>query len=210
VLRSVEPKVAAVALGAAIAVTAVLGTIQAAQGPVEAEGAAPPGGFLGLFYLDGEYNVPALLTAGIWLLAAAAIYAAGRARERGGWQIVWTLLSVALLYLSADEALKLHERVEGRADVDWQVLYLPLLVGTALAGLLVVIRVGPGTPRNLLVAAGVAAVGAQVLEALQWNGDQPIDGYRALMVPEELLEATSAALVAIAALMLLREAPPQP
>jgi hypothetical protein len=206
-LRSVEPTTVAVALAVVLAVTGAAGAAQALQGPVEAEGAPAPGGVLGLFYLDGEYNVAAAVSTGIWLFAAISVYAAGRMLEAGRGRLVWSGLAAALVYLGLDEGLKLHERVEGETGIDWQLLFAPLLVATALAGLYAVVRARRGTPQLLLVVAGAAAVAAQVLEAAQWNGDEPVGPYRALMVPEEILEPTGAALIAVAALMLLQETP---
>jgi hypothetical protein len=206
-LRSVEPTTVGVALAVVLAVTGAAGAAQALGGPVEAEGAPAPDGVLALFYLDGEYNVAAAVSVGIWLLAALSLHAAGRMLEAGHRRFVWTGLAAALVYFGFDEGLKLHERVEGETGIDWQLLFAPLLIATALAGLYVVVRAGPGTPQLLLLAAGGAAVAAQVLEAAQWNGDEPVGSYRALMVPEEILEPTVAALIAVAALMLLREAP---
>jgi hypothetical protein len=204
-LRSLEPKVVAVVLLGALAVIGTLGALQAAQGPVEAEGGRAPHGFLGLFYLDGEYNVPAIFSAALWLFAAVSLYAAGRAHERGWRRHIWTGLAVALLYLALDEAFGLHEKLEGRSGIDWQLLYLPLLLAIAAAGLYVLLQ-SHGAARWLLFAAGAAALVAQVLEVVQWNGDEPVDSYRQLMVPEEILEPTAAALIAVAGLMLLREA----
>lgn len=204
-LRSVEPKVVAVVVLGALAVIGVLGGLQAAQGPVEAEGGPAPSGILGWFYLDGEYNLPAIFSAVIWLFAGVSLYTAGRARERGWRRQIWSGLAVALVYLALDEAFGFHEKLEGRTDVDWQLLYLPLLIAMAAAGLYVLLQ-SRGTARLLLLAAGAAAFGAQVLEAVQWDGQVPVDSYRQLMVPEEILEPTAAALIAVAGLMLLREA----
>jgi hypothetical protein len=206
-LRSVEPTTVGVALAVLLAVTGAAGAAQALQGPVEAEGAPAPDGVLGLFYLDGEYTFAAAVSVGIWLLAALSLHVAGRMLEAGHRRFVWTGLAAALVYVGFDEGLKLHERVEGETGIDWQLLFAPLLIATALAGLYVVVRAGPGTPQLLLLAAGGAAVAAQVLEAAQWNGDEPVGSYRALMVPEEILEPTAAALIAVAALMLLKETP---
>jgi peptidoglycan/LPS O-acetylase OafA/YrhL len=204
-LRSFEPEVVAVVLLGGVAVIGALGALQAAEGPVEAEGGPAPHGFLGLFYLDGEYNVPAIFSAAVWLLASVSLFAAGRARERGWRRHIWTALAAALLYLALDEALGLHEKLEARTGVDWQLLYLPFLVATAAAGLYVLLR-SRGATRWLLLGAGAAAFVAQVLEVVQWDGDEPVDSYRQLMVPEEILEPTAAALIAIAGLMLLRHA----
>jgi hypothetical protein len=204
-LGSIEPKLVAVVLLGAIAAIGTLGAFQAAEGPVEAEGGPASHGFLGLFYLDGEYNLPALFSAALWLLASLSLYAAGRARERGRRRHVWTGLAIGLLYLAFDEAFGIHEKLEGKTGVDWQLLYLPLLAAVAVAGLYVLVR-SHGAARWLLLAAGAAAFAAQVLEALQWDGDAPVDSYRQLMIPEEILEPTAATLIAVAGLMLLRDA----
>jgi hypothetical protein len=204
-LGSIEPKVVGVVLLGGIAVIGVLGAWQAAQGPVEAEGGPAPHGFLGLFYLDGEYNVPALYSAALWLLASLSLYVAGRAREHGRRRHIWTGLALALSYLALDEAFGLHEKLEARTGADWQLVYLPLLIGIAGAGLYVLLQ-SHGAARWLLLAAGAAALLAQVLEAVQWDGEVPVDSYRQLMVPEEILEPTAAALIAVAGLILLRDA----
>ena len=204
-LLSVEPKVVAVVVLGALAVIGTLGALQAAQGPVEAEGGPAPTGFLGWFYLDGEYNVPSILSAALWVFAGLSLYAAGRARERGRRRHIWTGLAIALVYLALDEAFGVHEKIEGRTGIDWQLLYLPLLVGIAAAGLYVLLHTH-GSARLLLLAAGAAAFTAQVLEAVQWDGDVPVDSYRQLMVPEEILEPTAATLIALAGLVLLRQA----
>jgi hypothetical protein len=204
-LRSLQPKVVAVVVLGALAVIGVLGALQAAEGPVEAEDGPAPHGFLGLFYLDGEYNVPSIVSAALWLFASLSLYAAGRAREHGPRRHIWTGLAIALFYLALDEALGFHEKLEGRTGVDWQLLYVPLLIAIAAAGLYVLLQ-SHGAARWLLLAAGAAAFLAQVLEAVQWDGDDPVDSYRQLMVPEEILEPTAAALIAVAGLMLLREA----
>lgn len=204
-LHSLEPKVVAVVLLGGVAVVGALGALQAAEGPVEAEGGPAAHGFLGLFYLDGEYNVAAIFSAALWLLASLSLLAAGRARERGWRRHIWTGLAATLFYLALDEALGLHEKLEARTGIDWQLLYLPLLVAIAAAGLYVLLQ-SHGTARWLLFAAGAAAFVAQALEVVQWDGDEPIDAYRQLMVPEEMLEPTAAALIAVAGLMLLREA----
>lgn len=204
-LRSLEPKVVAVVLLGALAVIGTLGALQAAEGPVEAEGGPASHGFLGLFYLDGEYNVPAIFSAALWLFASVSLYAAGRAREVGWRRHLWTGLAIALFYLALDEALGFHEKLEARTGVDWQLLYLPFLLVVAAVGLYVLLQ-SHGAARWLLLAAGAAAFVAQVLEAVQWDGSEPVDAYRQLMVPEEILEPTAGALIAVAALILLREA----
>jgi len=199
----IEPKTAALVLGAVIATVGGLGAAQAAQGPLPAEGAAHPEGFLSLFYLDGEYNLPTLLSAGIMAVAAAAVYAAGAARERGRGATAWGALAAILLYFAVDDALKLHERVEGWTRVDWQLLFLPLIAAAGVTGLLVVARTPDVAGRLAFLAAGAAGVTAAVLEALQWDGYRARTGYRALMVPEEVLELSAGALAFIGALVVL-------
>jgi hypothetical protein len=204
-LRSVEPKSLAIVLFGAIAIVGTLGAVQAAQGPVEAEVAPYPHGFLGFFYLDGEYNLPAIFSGVLWLLAAATLAAAGRVLENGARRWFWTALGVALVYLAFDETFGLHEKLEGRTGIDWQLLYLPLFLAIAVDGLYVLVQ-SRGAARVLLLLAGVAAFTAQVLEAAQWDGNDAIDAYRLLMVPEEILEPTAAALIAVAGLILYRAA----
>jgi hypothetical protein len=112
--RRAGPKTVAAILFATHSVWGALGAIEAAQGPVEAEDGRPPRGFLGLLDLDAEYDVPAILGATYWLLAGIVLALAGRAREVARGRRVWTALSVMLVYLAADEALGIHEKLEGR------------------------------------------------------------------------------------------------
>jgi len=203
IARRAGPKTVAAILFATLAVWGALGAIEAAQGPVEAEGGAPPHGFLGLFDLDAEYDVPAILSATYWLLAGIVLALAGQAREVGRGRYLWTALSAMLVFLAADEALGIHEKLEGATGVDWQILYVPVLAAVAGAGLSV-FRRSPPLPRLLFACAALAALAAQVLEAVQWDGDTTIPAYRALMVPEEILEPTAAALLVVAGLVLLR------
>jgi hypothetical protein len=174
---------------------------------VEAQGGPGPHGFLGLFYLDGEYNLPAIYSASLWLFAAVTLYAVGQARERGRRRWVWTGLGVALFYLALDEAFGFHEKLEGKTGIDWQLLYLPLFLAISAVGLYVLLQ-SRGAARLLLLGAGAAAFVAQILEAVQWDGTVAVAAYRQMMVPEEILEPTAAALIAVAGLLMLRATEP--
>jgi hypothetical protein len=190
----VEPRRAAAALVVAIAVLAVLGVIVAWE----------PRPALARFDLDEERTVPAYFSA--LLLCVCAVLALRLPRpvvSRG----VGLALSGLLLLASLDEVAELHERLERRVGIDWQLLYIPVFLALLVVfGLLV-----NGLRRSefglwlVLAAAGCWAV-AQALEALQWEDDGPARGYTWMMVTEEVLEMAGSGLLLLALLVVIRAA----
>ena len=57
-----------------------------------------------------------------------------------------------------------------------------------------------GLGLGLVLASGACWVGAQLLEALQWEDDGPAPGYAWMMVTEETLEMVGSALLLLALL----------
>ena len=141
-----------------------------------------------LIDLDGEANVPALWSGALLVAAAASARATAGADSRGArWP--WWPLALLFLFMAADEVLRVHEWLERLTELDWQVLYLPVMAAAAAAALTAVLRLRE-SPRLVagLLAAGAAWMLAQVLEALQWDDDRQVSGYGKLMVGEEILE----------------------
>jgi hypothetical protein len=182
----------AVVLGLAIAVLATLGAVEAWR----------PQSALTSFDLDGERNVPAVFSALLLLACAALVLWLPRTVVP---RPVAFVLSGVLALASLDEATEIHEKLEQRLDVDWQVLYLPVFLAAVVVWSLLVAglrRNGFGV-RLVLASAGCWAA-SQVLEALQWEDEGPAPGYTWMMVTEETLEMAGSALLLVALLVVFR------
>ena len=157
---------------------------------------------LGAFNLDGERNVPAAFSAALWTAVSALSVLLGRADR---WR-AWHAFALVTLLVAADEFGEIHERLENKTGIDWQILYLP--VGILAAILFVAIgrrlrRLGVGF--TLFAFAAAAGVVSQVLEQVQYDAnDEPVRGYRVMVVSEEVLEMTAALLIGLAFLAALR------
>ena len=65
-----------------------------------------------LFFLDGEGNVPALFSVGLFLLNAAFFLVVWKAkRVAGDASKIWLFLSVVFVFLALDESISIHERL---------------------------------------------------------------------------------------------------
>jgi hypothetical protein len=184
-----ETRRVAVALFVAIALLALLGAIVAWD--------PRPG--LSRFDLDEERTVPAFFTGALLLACAALAFRLPRSIVSRGVAIVFAGL---LVLGSVDELAEVHEKLERRLDVDWQLLYVPVFA----AGVLVLTLFVAGLRRNglslaLVLSAGACWSAAQVLEALQWEDDGPAPGYTWMMVSEETLEMAGSALLLFALLV---------
>jgi hypothetical protein len=151
----------------------------------------------GSFRLNGEWTIATIASA-IPLLAGgtAAVLVGSREPVRRRW---WIGFALVLAWMSFDEVLAVHERLELATGVDWQLLYLPIAAAAALCWLNVRARLGPHG-RLFMIAGAMAWMASQVLELLQWRGDTKTAEYLALMVPEELLEMTGSLLFLMAVL----------
>lgn len=179
-------------LGTVIAVLAVAGAVYAWESPSS----------LSRFDLDEERTVPAFFTA--FLLIACAVVALRLPRS-----VVSRAVAIAfaglLVLASLDELAEVHEKLERRLDVDWQLLYIPVFAAAVavLALFLMALRRN-GLGLGLVLASAACWAGSQVLEALQWEDDGPAPGYTWMMVTEETLEMVGSALLLLALLAALR------
>jgi hypothetical protein len=188
VKRPLEPLVVAVALGAPIAALAVAGAVYAWESPAA----------LTRFDLDEERTVPAFFTAFLLVACGAVALRLPRSLVSRGVAIAFAVL---LALASLDELAEVHEKLERRLDVDWQVLYLPVFAAALVVLALFVMALRRnGLGLGLVLAAGACWVGAQLLEALQWEDDGPAPGYTWMMVTEETLEMVGSALLLLALL----------
>ncbi|MCW2509515.1 MAG: hypothetical protein JWP68_2663 [Modestobacter sp.] len=149
------------------------------------------------FNPDAEYRFPAFYSCLLLLLAGAA----GVALARRG--VAHLVLGLGLLFMALDELLAIHEALENRTGVDWQLLYLP---GLAVAAV-VLVGVFRSARQDSPLAVPVLAVGlgcwvvAQALEALEWDGATQRAGYLPMMFSEELLEMLGTVAILVALLL---------
>lgn len=189
---------------AGIALMGLLGVLYAA-------GAAPKA-----FNLDDEYTVPAFYSSLLLAVAALMVFRLGRRRE-GFERLILLLGATFLAFLALDEVFSLHERIDYRTGIDWQVLYMPAALGFAWGVWRVTGELGRRTAEARMIFAGMGAwVVAQMLEAAAFSEVTPslvdlehmshqevldIGGslvYQAIAIPEELLEMAGVLLFAVA------------
>lgn len=157
---------------------------------------------------DGERNLFAVVSAAALLAAATSMVVAWRRKVLPRTSLI---LGAVLAGMAVDEWLELHERFERRLGMDWNVLYLPIIVLAGISGLLAVRRLWPDRSSFLLLAGGACWFVAYLLEDLQWDAaDKMHQYYIWMMIPEELLELGGSLLLAAAALLACRRSIPSP
>lgn len=159
--------------------------------------------------LDAEHTVAGYLSGALLVLAGAVTWWLAAAwGGRPGARAALVVLGAFLGFLALDEVLAVHERVEARAGVDWQLLYLPVALVGATAGLVAAYALRRRRlALTLLITAGLAWAAALLLEDLQWDGD--VLAHPSLVYYEELLEMGGSALIVVA-MLLAREASAPP
>jgi hypothetical protein len=164
-----------------------------------------PGASTDFFDLDGEDTFITVLTGGALLAAALGALVAGYSVV-GRARLVFHTLAGFFAFMALDEMLSFHEGIERTTGVDWQVLYLPIFLIGAVAGIgaLLALR-GLRVAQLTFLAGGAAWFVAQVFEEIQWGAnDEPIARYNLLMVPEELLEYLGSALWFVAFVLVIK------
>jgi hypothetical protein len=151
------------------------------------------------FDLNAEQSLAVVVSVGILFLAAAAAFAWSR-RGDGGRPVLG--LVAFLVFMAVEEGAFLHERLESRLDVDWQILYLPVIAVGAWLWLRSLARLPRPWPAALLVLGAVSWALSQVFEALQWKGERLVHVW--MLFPEEVGEMVGSALFALAFLAALQ------
>ena len=171
------------------------------------------GGLLGegadvrIFNLNDEWTIPAAFS-GALLVGSGVLAGLVAASRAGGGGLAFAVLAAFLLVMATDEVAYVHERMEGKTGVDWQLLYLPVALAGGLAWLAALRRLRGNYPASaMLVGGAVAWLVSQALEAAQWDGATLL--YRWMVYPEETLEMAGSALFGLAFLSALldRRAP---
>jgi hypothetical protein len=146
-------------------------------------------GLSGRFHFDGENNIPATFSAILLLLASPLFWVIGAQKRyagepRSGY---WKALSVVFVYLSFDEAARIHELL-GRPAREmlncqrdacflpaWTILAIPIVVISALLFLRWFLHLPMKLRVRVFIAAAVylgGAVGGEItgLYARRWYG----------------------------------------
>ena len=160
-------------------------------------------GFVPLFDLNGERNVPAWFSSSMLLLCALLLAAVARSEGKGGGRDVtrWRVLSAIFLLMSVDEAVQIHEQTIGPLrsvfgtggifHYAWSIAGLVFVLVFAAAYLPFVARLDAPTRRLFVAAGGLYVGGALGVEFVQgWHdGLYGVDGTTALITTvEEVLE----------------------
>jgi hypothetical protein len=169
---------------------------------------------LPIFDLDKEGTIPQAYSGLLLLVAASAAYMAARLGAPPRRALL--ILAAVLVYMSFDEVFRIHETLDSELNMDWQVLYLPI-VAVALIGWIGVEREirDRRADRTLWIGAAACWVIAQAFEVWQWHGHvrpgaihgEGLSGaalehelsspsYLLKMLPEELLETSGSLLFA--------------
>jgi hypothetical protein len=134
------------------------------------------------FDLDAEFEIPAYVSSLLLVAAAVLCWASGTTPAR-------IALSAFFLFMAADELLSFHERLEALTGLDWQTIYIPVVIVGGVAWWAAMRELPWRLSRALLLAGAMAWLAAGVLENVQWrNGDIKVAAYAELMVAEETLE----------------------
>jgi hypothetical protein len=160
-------------------------------------------GFVPLFDLNGERNVPTWFSSSMLLLCCVLLAAIAHSEGREGGRDVlhWRLLSAIFLFMSVDEAVQIHEQtidplrsVFGTGGIfhyAWSVLGLAFVLAFAVVYFPFVARLDARTRRLFVVSGALFVGGALGMEFVQgWHdGLYGMDGTTALITTvEEVLE----------------------
>lgn len=168
-------------------------------------------GFVRLFDANAEGNVPTWYSSSTLLMCSLllAAIAMTRKRARDRYALHWGALSVIFLFLSLDEAAKIHEEMAGRPlrsalrtsgvlYYAWVIPYGVMVLIFALAFLKFLVNLPARTRRLFLLAGSVyvgGALGIELLEGYQATHFGADNMAMALMASlEEFLEMLGVAI----------------
>lgn len=160
-------------------------------------------GFVPLFDLNGERNIPTWYASSTLLVCSAllALIASSEAKKGARYVLHWRALSAIFLAMSVDEVVQIHEQTigplrsvfatAGLFHYAWSILGIVFVLAFALAYLPFVASLDTRT-KHLFVTSGVLYVGGALgMELIQgWHDSlYGVDGVTALITTvEEVLE----------------------
>jgi len=154
------------------------------------------------FDLDRERNVPAVFSTLLLAGAAGLVLAYSSTAHPGRLHHPGIVMAGIVAWMSLDEFAAFHEFLERRTRVDWETLYLPVMLVAGAVWVLILreLRVAPRAAVYWVIGASAWFV-AQTLEFFEWDAvDRPVRGYAAMMVTEEVLEMVGSSFFGLAML----------
>jgi hypothetical protein len=164
------------------------------------------GGPFWAFNPDAEGTAPAAISAGVLVLGGLIALGAPAGTARPG---ALRAIGVFLLFMSADEALTIHEHLQALTAEDWQTLYRPVMLAGAVAWAFIAVDLRRVPAALVAWFAGAASWAvAMRLEQWAWHPDGThAPGWQAMSVVEETLELFGSACWVVALLIAVRALP---
>ncbi|MEK6278483.1 MAG: hypothetical protein AABM29_10785 [Actinomycetota bacterium] len=192
-------------LAACIAVLAILGCLDAFAVDL------PP------FDLDEEQHLDRLSEGPYVAIVIPALFSGAVLFVASGFALItstrsellpWAILALFFAFMGTDELLEFHESLERASGVDWQILYLPLMLVGGACWLRALNRMSQFDTERLLWLGGAAAwivasmleFGAHVSEGDVGGGVLPHES----LVLEEVLEMTGSSMFLLALFLVCR------
>ena len=139
-------------------------------------------GFVPLFYVDTEGNVPTFFSAALLLCASLLLALISSLRKKSGdsrWR-QWTILAFALLYMAIDDASAVHEllgplakwlighqNAKGILTYAWVIFAIPFVLVFALSYLKFFFSLPAQTQRQFFAAAATFLSGGLCIDAVE-------------------------------------------
>lgn len=181
-------------------------------------------GFVRLFYLDAEANIPTLFSTILLLLASLllALIAIFKTTCQDTYRRHWVFLSLILLYMAIDEASEIHEmlnklgwwitgqkRTGGIFHYGWVMFGMAMAIAVALSYLKFFLHLPSHTKIQFVTAAATflsGALGVEILEGLyaSSHGGENTFQYSMFVTIEEGLEMAGVIILINALLAYIR------
>jgi hypothetical protein len=200
VARLPEPGEIAIVLGIAIALLGIAGAVVGTDA-YQGEGSI----WDRMFNLANEKTVPTFFSGAILLAGGLCSMLAARVRLYGmhGW---WIAFGALLIFMSADEVVQIHERVETWTGVDWEQPYAVVALGAAVIWFNVLRRM-ERFPRWLKIYGAIGWALSFGLEDAEYDSnDDRVAGFTSMAIGEELFEMAGSSLFLIALVIALKRA----
>jgi hypothetical protein len=198
VARLPEPGEIAIALGIAIALLGIAGAVVGTDA-YQGEGSI----WDRMFNLVNEKTVPTFFSGAVLFAGGLCSMVAARVRLYGMHRL-WIAFGALLIFMSADEVVQIHEKVETWTGVDWEQPYLVVAIGAAVIWFNVLRRM-ERLPRSLMIYGAIGWALSFVLEDAEYNSsDDRVSGFTPMAIGEELFEMAGSSLFLIALVIALK------
>ena len=196
--RLPEPREIAIVLGIAIVLLGIAGAVVGTSA-YQGEGSI----WDRMFNLVNEKTVPTFVSGAILLAGGLCSMLAARVRLYG-MHGLWIAFGALLIFMSADEVVQIHEKVETWTGVDWEQPYAFVALGAAVIWFKVLRRM-ERLPRLLMIYGAVGWALSFVLEDAEYNSsDDRVSGFTPMAISEELFEMAGSSLFLIALVIALK------